>query len=285
VQPGSTCTISGTAGDDELVGTLGPDVICGLEGDDVIDGLGGDDLLVGGRGNDLLIGGPGRDRLLGGDGRDLFETDGQDTADAGGGEPSSGPRDTTPPTITVSVPVAGSSVLVGSALVADYECTDDSGVVSCTGDVADGAAIDTSAVGERTFAVTAADALGNSAAASVPYSVVDGFDGFFEPVEAGASNVATAGRTVPTKWRLTTASGVVADPSSVVSTTSGEVACDASAPDVEVATAANGGGLRYLGDGSWQYNWATERAWAGTCRQFVLRLADGTAHVALFELR
>jgi hypothetical protein len=64
------CTITGTAGDDNLAGTGGDDVICGLGGNDVIDGRGGDDAIMGDAGADSIDGGDGDDTLYGGDGDD-----------------------------------------------------------------------------------------------------------------------------------------------------------------------------------------------------------------------
>ena len=70
-EPG--CTITGSAGDDELVGSDDPDRICGLDGNDALIGLGGDDVIDGGDGDDLLEGGAGADVLEGGAGRDIAE--------------------------------------------------------------------------------------------------------------------------------------------------------------------------------------------------------------------
>jgi Ca2+-binding RTX toxin-like protein len=64
------CTITGTAGNDNLTGTEGDDVICGLQGRDSLTGLGGNDRLEGGQGKDTLAGGRGNDILDGGDGTD-----------------------------------------------------------------------------------------------------------------------------------------------------------------------------------------------------------------------
>jgi Tol biopolymer transport system component len=50
----AACTITGTAGPDQLVGTAGNDAICGLGGRDVIAGRGGTDIMSGGRGEDTL---------------------------------------------------------------------------------------------------------------------------------------------------------------------------------------------------------------------------------------
>jgi hypothetical protein len=69
----SECTITGSAGDDEILGSDGPDRICGLGGNDALVGLGGDDVLDGGDGDDLLEGGAGADVLEGGAGRDGAE--------------------------------------------------------------------------------------------------------------------------------------------------------------------------------------------------------------------
>lgn len=87
VLPVPTCrgvpaTISGTAGDDELIGTPGPDVIAAFGGNDRIVSEAGRDLICAGSGNDYVgagtaadrvFGGTGRDRLLGRGGPDLLK--------------------------------------------------------------------------------------------------------------------------------------------------------------------------------------------------------------------
>jgi uncharacterized repeat protein (TIGR01451 family) len=67
---GSSCTIVGTFGDDDLRGTRHHDVICGLAGDDHIDGGGADDVLYGNEGDDVLLGGDAADKIDGGPGND-----------------------------------------------------------------------------------------------------------------------------------------------------------------------------------------------------------------------
>jgi Ca2+-binding RTX toxin-like protein len=77
----TTCTETGTAGDDTLTGTSGADVICGLGGNDTLYGLGGNDTLIGGSGSDTLYGGDGSDSLSGGTGSDTLSGGaGSDTA-------------------------------------------------------------------------------------------------------------------------------------------------------------------------------------------------------------
>ena len=34
--------------------------------------------------------------------------------------------------------------------------------------------------------------------------------------------------------------------------------------------------------GQYTYVWKTQKSWAGSCRQFTLRLSDGADHIALF---
>lgn len=88
------------------------------------------------------------------------------------------------------------------------------------------------------------------------------------------------------KWRLSDSTGPVADPDSVVSVASRTIACETGLAEAEgEQTMANGGGLQYLGNGEWHYNWVTLHSWAGTCRRLELTLSDGSVHTALFRLR
>ena len=76
------------------------------------------------------------------------------------------------PVITIAAPVDGAAFDQGAAVSAAYSCTDGgSGVAACSGPVADGGAIDTSTSGSDTFTVTATDAAGNTATATVSYTV------------------------------------------------------------------------------------------------------------------
>lgn len=79
---GVPATLSGTAGNDELLGTSGPDVIVAFGGNDRIVARAGQDLICAGRGNDYVgagtaadkvFGGAGRDRLIGRGGPDLLK--------------------------------------------------------------------------------------------------------------------------------------------------------------------------------------------------------------------
>jgi hypothetical protein len=111
---------------------------------------------------------------------------------------------------------------------------------------------------------------------------------FGSPIDSPpTNNRASAGRTIPVKWRLTDAAGSpVGDPSTFSSVTSGSTTCSASDPIDDVETYAGASGLQYLGDGWWQFNWATPSSYAGQCRVMRLNLAGpGIGPTALFEFR
>lgn len=79
--------------------------------------------------------------------------------------------DTVTPEIEIDSPRDGAVFDHGQSVVADYSCSDDGGIESCTGSVADGQAIDTTAAGEHELTVTAVDAAGNRASRTVRYVV------------------------------------------------------------------------------------------------------------------
>jgi hypothetical protein len=197
------------------------------------------------------------------------------------------PPDTTAPTITITTPADGANYLVGASIIADYTCQDEaggSGIATCTGPVANGAAIDTATVGTKTFTVNAADTAGNPATLTHTYQVVYGFTGFFQPIDNTLPNSAKASQSIPVKWRLTDAAGnPISDPASFVSLTSSVTSgsCGMTADAIE--TYSGSSGLQYLGDGYWQFNWKTPKSYAGQCRTMTLNLNDsGPGHSATF---
>ena len=112
------------------------------------------------------------------------------------------------------------------------------------------------------------------------------FRGFLEPVNADVPNAMPAGAAVPIKFSVGGDRGLdilpAGSPSSV------QVVCaDGSVPDdVEQTVAAGSSSLSYAaGTETYTYVWKTQKAWTGTCRQFTLRLMDGTAHTAIFDFR
>jgi hypothetical protein len=76
------------------------------------------------------------------------------------------------PTVSIAAPLAGGQFLQNSQQIADFACADVGlGVDTCTGTVADGAAVDTSKIGYHTFTVTATDKAGNVTTQSVEFVV------------------------------------------------------------------------------------------------------------------
>ena len=82
------------------------------------------------------------------------------------------PTDTIDPQIAITTPPQGATYTKAQAVAASFSCTDvDSGVASCQGTVADGANIDTSTTGTKTFTVNATDNAGNTNSVSHTYTV------------------------------------------------------------------------------------------------------------------
>jgi hypothetical protein len=197
----------------------------------------------------------------------------------------------------VELSVAFSDAGVTDTHVVTVDWGDGAPVVSVASSAPGGGVVSASHVfdqpGEHTVTVVVTDDDGGASSETVEVAIVApqgsayAFDGFGAPVSnAPVVNAVNPGRVVPMKWALTVDGGAVSDPASIAGITSMRVACLDGLPEDEVAETATGAsGLQYLGEGRWQFNWATAKAWAGTCREFRLDLADGMRHVALFHFR
>jgi hypothetical protein len=121
----------------------------------------------------------------------------------------------------------------------------------------------------------------------ISYSFGYRFSGFSAPVDNPPTvNSANAGRTIPLKWRLTDANGNPITDLAGVSVTSVAGGCSASAPSDSLEEyASTNSGFKNLGDGYYQYNWQTQKSWAGSCRTLKLDLGDGQVVTALFQFR
>jgi hypothetical protein len=192
--------------------------------------------------------------------------------------------DNAPPTIALTAPADGAVYTLGQRVLAAYSCADQpggSGVASCEGTVPSGAAIDTSSFGEHTFEVRAADGRGNAASTSVTYSVVYPFDGFKWPVgNPPKVNRWKAGVPVPIRFSLDGFRGASPEAPGYPRSTD----CDGGDSE-RVARASKRRPVFVYDRRADRYAmlWKTDRRWAGTCREFVLKLDDGSVHTARFE--
>jgi hypothetical protein len=67
-----------------------------------------------------------------------------------------------------------------------------------------------------------------------------------------------------------------------------QVSCTTGVPqdDIEQTVSAGGSSLSYdPATGQYTYVWKTQKSWAGTCRQFVIVLVDGSVHRANFRFK
>jgi hypothetical protein len=94
--------------------------------------------------------------------------------------------DTTPPQVLIGTPGNGAVYDQGQALAAAYGCSDDRSLATCTGPVANGAAVSTATAGIRSFVVSAFDSAGNSAQALVSYTVLSPTQTFTARFPAGS---------------------------------------------------------------------------------------------------
>ncbi|GAA2130304.1 PxKF domain-containing protein [Nocardioides bigeumensis] len=202
-----------------------------------------------------------------------------------------GACDPEPPTATITSPADGASYVLGSSVAADYACADgglgSSGLASCVGTVADGAAVDTTTVGSHEFVVTATDNSGQTGGATSTYDVVYDWSGFFAPIDAApVVNTTKAGAAVPMKFGLGGDQGV--DVLAAGSPSSRAVACVGGTPtdELEQTSTAGSSGLSYdATTQTYTYVWKTQKAWANSCRQLVVELVDGTTHTAAFRFK
>ncbi|MGH2654370.1 MAG: PxKF domain-containing protein [Actinomycetota bacterium] len=122
---------------------------------------------------------------------------------------------------------------------------------------------------------------------TLPASPSYTFTGFFSPVNnLPTVNAVNAGRAVPVKFSLGGDQGL--DIFEAGYPKSQQIACDstASVDGIEETVTAGGSSLSYdSASDQYTYVWKTDKAWAGTCRQLVLKLDDGSSHRANFKLK
>ena len=185
------------------------------------------------------------------------------------------------PQITVATPTDGGLVAIGSHLTAAFTCSDEgSGIADCTGSRPDGGPLDTTTPGGHTFTVTAADAAGNNSTTTVTYWVRFPWLGWNPPIAASRLIPAQAGRTIPIGFAVAGAGRA-----NVISSVQvAPLSCTDAASPRTPATAdwsvpGNHGG------GDSMLLWRTSKTFAGSCRQLIVQLTDGSAHRLAFDFR
>lgn len=186
-------------------------------------------------------------------------------------------KDNVAPVITINTPVEGANYILNQNVLAAYSCADPngSGIQSCTGTAANGAAIDTSSVGAKTFTVTAVDSDGNETTKTVNFTVSYGFVTLFDQTKAQKP-----GGTVPVKLQIVDVNGV-----------------NQSAANIQLsAVRVEPGNLTIPSPGNvfsfnsflqmYQYDLKTEKTWTRGTYQLIFRIAgDPVEHSVSFIIR
>lgn len=142
-------------------------------------------------------------------------------------------------------------------------------------------------VGATTVHASADDGTTTPSTCTFNVIVQYNFAGFFQPVDnLPVFNVVQAGKAIPVKFSLSGNKGLgIFAPGSP---SSGPIACNSSDPasDLTETVTAGGSSLSYdpITD-RYIYVWKTDQSWAGSCRQLVVELNDGTIHRANFKFK
>lgn len=143
----------------------------------------------------------------------------------------------------------------------------------------------TFALGATLVECTATDDSGNQGTASFTINVHYPWTGFFRPVDnLPMVNGVKAGSAVPVKFSLGGNMGLAIFAAGYPRWVSMQCASGVLEDTVEETVAAGGSSLSYDATANqYVYVWKTDKAWAGSCRQLQLKLADGTTQVANFK--
>ena len=181
--------------------------------------------------------------------------------------------DVTPPQITITSPADGATYFVGDTITPAFSCHDDvdGSNVSCKASALD------MTPGTHVFRVDSVDSSKNASFATATYSVRYAFDGFYSPLAAEPAVASfRAGDTVPVKFSLGGDRGL-----DVIARAAWRP-CGVTTDDSSIAF----GNLSYSpGPARYTFMWQSDKSWAGSCREFLLTLRDGTTHAALVSFR
>lgn len=147
-------------------------------------------------------------------------------------------------------------------------------------------------LGSNEVCVRGTDSKGNTTTppTCTTFLVTYQFEGFGAPINNELINTAQAGQSIPAKWRLTDANGrPIESISSFAGLYSYPLDCETlahSPHDAVEEDAPGNSGLRYQGDGQWQFNWKTPKSYRGTCRALYIEFDSGAiSPVIPFQFR
>lgn len=189
--------------------------------------------------------------------------------------------DITPPSITITSPTA-SVYLLNRGVTASFQCTDTgSGVATCTGSATNGAPLNTTLVGAKTFTVNATDVSGNTAQQSVSYKISYGVSPLFDQTKANKS-----GGTIPVKLELVDVAGVNRSASNIVVTATAVTRLSNNAPGAlqDPGNSNPDYNFRFTG-GQYQYNLKTTGYATGTYRLDFQVTGDPITHSVQFQIK
>jgi hypothetical protein len=211
--------------------------------------------------------------------------------------------DKTPPMVSVTSPANGATYLLNATISATYTCADGlSGLTTCVGSQANGAAFKAAAVGLNTFVVSATDIAGNVTQVTNTYTVAYSFLGFFTPLAAAGTPSAPTvsgsfnlGKVLPLKWELDDANGTpVVDLSSLSLLQAIRNPACAGPPPSGSATlllynptsgAAGNSTFRVSSSGTqYIFNWDTSSVSAG-CYNLVAQTKDTKSYATIVQLK
>src|SRR5215211_1844189 len=153
--------------------------------------------------------------------------------------------------------------------------------------------VDTTNIGNTSVTFTAQDNVANSGTKTCTYDVDYKWDGFFQPIDNKDPNTgnfiinkAKLGSTVPVKFSLGGDKGLNIFASGYPQVSAAATCSPSSSTDtLEEYATATVSSLKYDSTANqYIYNWKTDPKYTvGTCRQLIVKLADGTEHRATFS--
>jgi hypothetical protein len=147
--------------------------------------------------------------------------------------------------------------------------------------------LNTSSVGAKTVTCSATDKAGNTASATANYQVGYKWSGFFQPIDnLPTVNLVNAGRAIPVKFSLGGNQGLNIFAAGYPKSQPISCSSGAATDEVEQTVTAGASTLQYdAATDTYTYVWKTEKGWAGTCRQLIVRFVDGSEYSANFRFK